>query len=121
MAELVDVAALDEIASDRALRVEVDGQPICLVRVDETVHAIHDVCSHALESLCEGWIDGERIECPRHGAFFSVVTGEALTPPATLPLPTFRVEVTDGRVLLDPTPSHPHPILSKKHQGASRG
>ena len=65
----------------------------------------------ALESLAGGYIDRDRIECPRHGASFSVVTGEAVTPPATLPLPTFTVEVRDGRVLLDPTPSHPHPLI----------
>ena len=35
---------------------------------------------------------------------------QELTPPATLPLPVFPVEVRDGRVLVTPAPSHPHPI-----------
>ena len=109
-AGLVDVAALAEISDGAAVQVEVGDTPICLVNVGGTVHAIHDTCTHAYESLSGGWVEGDRIECPRHGAFFSVVTGEALTPPATAPLPTFRVEVRDGRVLVDPTPSHPHPI-----------
>ena len=109
-AGLVDVAALDDVRPGHALRVDVDDLPVCLVNVDGTVHAIHDTCTHALESLAGGWVEGDRIECPRHGAFFSVVTGEALTLPATKPLPVFRVEVADGRVLVDPVPSHPHPI-----------
>ena len=119
MPDLRDVASIDEIAPGTAHRVEIDGTPICLVNVEGTVHAIHDVCSHAKESLCGGWIDGDKIECPRHGAFFSVVTGEALTPPANLPIPTFTVEVRDGRVLVDPTPSIPHPILDRKRTGAT--
>lgn len=108
---MIDVAALDEIDPGSSLRVEVEGTPVCLVRLDGSVHAIHDTCTHALESLSGGYIDRDRIECPRHGAYFSVVTGEAVTPPATLPLPTFAVEVRDGRVLVDPNPSHPHPLI----------
>jgi len=108
---VIDVAALDDIDPGSTLRVDVEGTPICLVRLDESVHAIHDTCTHALESLSGGYIDRDRIECPRHGAFFSVVTGEAVTPPATLSLPTFSVEVRDGRVFVDPNPSHPHPLI----------
>ena len=72
---------------------------------------VHDVCTHALESLSGGWVEGDRIECPRHGAAFSLRSGEALTPPAIRPLPTFAVEVRDGRVLVDPTPSRAHPLI----------
>jgi 3-phenylpropionate/trans-cinnamate dioxygenase ferredoxin component len=107
---LVDVAALDEVPPGTALRVEVEDTPICLVNVSGQVYAVHDICTHAMESLCGGWVEGDRIECPRHGSFFSVVTGEALTPPANLPLPTFSVEVREGRLLVDPTPSRPHPL-----------
>jgi len=107
---VIDVAALHDIDPGSTLRVEVEGTPICLVNLDGSVHAIHDTCTHALESLSGGYIDRDRIECPRHGAFFSVVTGAALTLPATIPLPIFAVEVSEGRVLLDPVPSHPHPF-----------
>ena len=111
---MIDAAALDDVAPGTSIRVDVDGVPICLVNLDGALHAIHDTCTHALESLSGGYIEDGRIECPRHGAFFSVATGEATTPPATLPLPTFAVEVRDGRVLIDPTPSHPHPLLDRK-------
>ena len=107
---MIDVADIDEVEDGGSLRVDIDGTPICLVNVNGTVHAIHDICTHAEESLAGGYVEGDRIECPRHGAFFSVVTGEAVTPPANLPLPTFRCAVADGRVLVDPTPSHAHPI-----------
>jgi 3-phenylpropionate/trans-cinnamate dioxygenase ferredoxin subunit len=110
MMALHDVAALDDLAPGTALRVDLEDVPICLVNVDGTVYAVHDTCTHAEESLSTGWVEGDRIECPRHGSFFSLVSGEAVTPPATQPLPTFAVEVREGRVLVDPTPSHPHPF-----------
>ena len=108
---LVDVAALADLAPGEPRQVEVDGTPIVLVNVDGEVLAVHDVCTHAMESLSGGWVEGDRIECPRHGATFSLRSGDALTPPATRQLPTFAVEVRDGRVLVDPTPSHEHPLI----------
>lgn len=106
----VEVADLVAVPPETPVRVEVDGTPICLVNVDGTIHAVHDVCTHAMQSLSGGWVDHDRLECPRHGAAFSVITGEVLTPPASAPLPTFGVAVQDGRILVDPTPSRPHPL-----------
>ena len=108
---MIDVAALDDLAPGEPHLVQVGETPVCLVLVDGTVHAVHDICTHALASLSGGWVDGDRIECPRHGAQFSLVSGEALTPPATRALPIYRVEVRDGRILVDPVPSHEHPLI----------
>lgn len=111
---MVDVASADEIDPGTSVRVDVDGKPICLVNLDGAFYAIHDTCTHALQSLAGGYIEDGKIECPHHGAFFQISSGVPMTPPATLPLPVFRVEVIDGRVLVDPTPSHPHPLLDRK-------
>jgi 3-phenylpropionate/trans-cinnamate dioxygenase ferredoxin component len=108
----MDVAAFDALEPGSALRVEVGDTPVCLVRVGDEVLAVHDVCTHALESLSGGWVEDDRIECPRHGAQFSLRSGDALTPPASKAVPTFPVEVRGGRIFVDPTPSHPHPLVS---------
>ena len=110
----VDVASVEEVEPGTSVRVDIDGKPICLVNLEGAFYAIHDTCTHALQSLSGGYIEDGKIECPHHGAFFRIATGEAATPPATLPLPTFQVEVRDGRVFVDPTPSHPHPLLDRK-------
>jgi 3-phenylpropionate/trans-cinnamate dioxygenase ferredoxin subunit len=102
---------VDDLVPGEPLLVDVEGTPVVLVSVGGEVLAVHDVCTHALESLSGGWVDDDRIECPRHGAAFSLRSGEVLTPPATLPLPTFAVEVRDGRILVDPVPSHDHPLI----------
>ena len=57
-----------------ARRVEVDGVAVAVVRIDDDVYAIGDVCSHANVSLSEGevWCDEREIECPKHGSTFSL-------------------------------------------------
>jgi len=108
----VDVMAIDDIPPGTHVRVEVEGQPVCLANVGGTLHAIHDTCTHGMASLSAGWLDPDlgRVECPRHGAYFRLSDGAALTPPATSALPVFPVEVRDGRVLVATDPSIPHPF-----------
>jgi len=68
-----------------------------LCNVAGTLYAIEDVCTHDGGELDQGELDGCRIMCPRHGAYFDVTTGAALTLPAIVPVETFpvRVEVDD--------------------------
>ena len=98
--------ALDEMAPGSARRVEVDGHVIALVRIDDDVYALGDTCSHDDVSLSEGDVEAgdHALECWKHGAQFDLATGEPLTLPATRPVPTYEVEVIDGRVLLTVEP-----------------
>lgn len=52
-------------------------------------------CSHGRFKLSEGWVEGETIECTRHGSQFDLESGEALTPPASIPVQTYPV-IVDG-------------------------
>ncbi len=108
----VDVMSADDIPPGTMTRVEVEGQPICLANVGGTMHAVHDTCTHAMASLSAGWLDTEmdRIECPKHGAYFRLSDGAAITLPATASLPVFPIEVRDGRVWINPTPNITHPF-----------
>jgi 3-phenylpropionate/trans-cinnamate dioxygenase ferredoxin subunit len=98
----VTVFPLDEIEPGTARRVEVAGVPIAVVRIEDDVYAIGDVCSHAEVSLSGGevWCDERELECPKHGSTFSLVTGEPSTLPATQPVPVFAASVVDGQVVV---------------------
>ena len=98
--------ALDELQPGTARRVECEGRSISLVRIDDDVYAIGDTCSHDDVSLSEGYVevDDHAVECWKHGAQFDLTTGEALCLPATRPVPTYEVEVINGRVLLTVDP-----------------
>jgi 3-phenylpropionate/trans-cinnamate dioxygenase ferredoxin component len=96
------VMALDELAVGTAAGVDVDGEAICVVRVDEqTVKAIHNVCSHEEYELSEGWVDDCSIECALHGSTFDLNTGKPETLPAVKPVPVYAARINDGAIEVD--------------------
>lgn len=97
----VKVARSDEIRPGEAKRVIVDDLPVAVFNVDGRFYAIEDTCSHEEASLSEGEVDGEVVECPRHGAQFNIRTGRALSLPAVAPVETFAIKVEGGDVFVD--------------------
>ena len=83
----VPVGAVDSFEPGTARRVEVDGKPICVVRVGDDFHALSDICTHQDVSLTEGEVDPDEctIECWKHGSAFSLDDGRPLSLPATRP------------------------------------
>ena len=74
--------------------VEAGGKRIALCNTGEAgFHAIDDLCTHDGGSLDQGELEGNKIECPRHGARFDVITGRALTLPAVRPVKTYPTRV----------------------------
>ena len=105
------VARLDELTDGQPHRVEVDGQPVVLVRLGEDVRALHDTCSHAEYSLAEGEVFDGEIECALHGSMFSLETGRPSCLPAMKPVPTYAVTVDGGDVVVDATdPTNDAPV-----------
>lgn len=98
----VILCALEDIASGESRRFEVDGHEIAVVRLGGDVYAIGDICSHQRVSLSEGDVDPDEctIECWKHGSEFSLETGEALTLPATQPVPVYEAHVDDGKIVV---------------------
>ncbi len=90
----------DSLVSGKPVAIEVDGVAVCLTRVGDEVFAVEDTCTHSEASLSEGEVSGTKIECWLHGAEFDLRTGEALTPPATSALKTFKVEVNGNQVIV---------------------
>ena len=91
MTEPITVCPFDQLAPDSVTRFEVADRILSVIRLADEVFVIGDQCSHANVSLSEGEIDVDdrTIECPQHGALFSIETGEPETLPATKPVPTY--------------------------------
>jgi 3-phenylpropionate/trans-cinnamate dioxygenase ferredoxin component len=100
MAEFIKVAALDELEEGGLLAVEVDGEPICLAKVDGRVFAFTDNCTHISGPLNEGNLEGCVLTCPWHGAQFDVRTGKVLRGPARQDTITYPVKVEDESILI---------------------
>jgi 3-phenylpropionate/trans-cinnamate dioxygenase ferredoxin subunit len=97
----VRACALSDVPEEGAIRVEVDGKPVCIARSQGDVFAISDVCSHADVALSEGDVEDGRIECWLHGSQFDLRTGQPTGLPATRPVPTYPVTVEGDDVLVD--------------------
>lgn len=93
----------DDLENGKAVHVDIDGVPVAVVRIDDDVFAVHDLCSHADVRLSEGivWCETKQIECIRHGSAFSLETGRPDTLPATQPVATYPVTVTNGDVTVN--------------------
>ena len=98
MSDWVTVARADEIGPGEWRAADVDGARIAVFNLDGEYHAIADVCTHDAGQLTGGFVEGDVIVCPRHGARFSIRTGEALSAPAYEPTDIFPVRVLDGNV-----------------------
>ena len=89
----VRVCSLSEVPDEGALGVEIDDTPVAVVRVGDEVFALRDVCSHAEVALSEGEVYDHTIECWLHGSCFDLRSGKPTNPPATQPVPTYRVKI----------------------------
>jgi 3-phenylpropionate/trans-cinnamate dioxygenase ferredoxin subunit len=95
MAEFKTAAKTSDIPPGTAKPCPLNGKSVVVCNVDGTFYAIDDVCTHDGGELGEGYLEGDEIECPRHGARFDVKTGKALTLPAVVAIASYPVEV-DG-------------------------
>ncbi len=98
MADWTDVALFDDFSPGSYRTVEIDDVQLAGFNLDGAFHAIEDVCTHDYECLTGGDWEGDQIACPRHGARFSITSGEALTPPAYEAVATFPVRIENGMV-----------------------
>ncbi|MDN3355375.1 non-heme iron oxygenase ferredoxin subunit [Actinomadura sp. DC4] len=89
----VKVCALADLPAEGALAVEIEDTPVAVVRVGGDLYALRDVCSHAEVALSEGEVYDNTIECWLHGSCFDLRTGKPTNPPATQPVPTYRVKI----------------------------
>ena len=98
MSDWVTVAKAGEIAPGEWRVVDAEGTQIVVFNVGGELSAIEDVCTHDGGRLTGGAVNGEEIVCPRHGARFSVRTGQALCGPAYDPTAKFPVRIENGEI-----------------------
>jgi 3-phenylpropionate/trans-cinnamate dioxygenase ferredoxin subunit len=98
--EFVPVADVDEVQNGQRLLVDIGDLTVVVFNIAGAYFAIADICSHDGGPLAEGEIDGQAIECPRHGGEFELATGRAVRPPAVEDIPAYPVRVEGGQILV---------------------
>lgn len=92
---------LDELPMEEGRTFSVEGRPVGVFRLDDGVYALHDVCTHGMGRLTEGYVERGLVECPLHAGCFDIRTGRARTPPVTVDVAAYPVTIEAGTVYVD--------------------
>ncbi|KAJ8312314.1 hypothetical protein KUTeg_009687 [Tegillarca granosa] len=92
------VCGENELKDGEMREVEVDNRPVLIVREEGKYYAVGSKCTHYGAPLVKGAHCNGRVRCPWHGACFNIKTGDIEDFPGLDSIPTFEVEVSDGKV-----------------------
>lgn len=92
---------MDEVPPGTMKMFEVADELVLLTNLGGRFHATQGVCSHQYFELDKGFLTGDSITCALHLSRFDLESGEALDPPAELPLAVYAVKVEGGRVMIE--------------------
>jgi 3-phenylpropionate/trans-cinnamate dioxygenase ferredoxin subunit len=98
--DFVPVASTAEIPPGQRMLLDVGDISLAVFNIAGKYFAIADICSHDGGPLAEGEIDGDVIECPRHGGQFDLASGKATRPPAVEDIPAYPVQVEGDQILV---------------------
>ena len=94
------VASLDDLWSGEMLPLDVGGDSILLVNVDDHIYAYANACPHQKSRLSEGSLTGKTLRCARHHWEFDVCTGHGINPQNAC-LKIIPVSMESRDILLD--------------------
>jgi nitrite reductase/ring-hydroxylating ferredoxin subunit len=112
----IDIGSIDDFAEGCIRVVRADGREVGVLRWSGRLYALSTVCPHQGGPVCAGIVSARLVAarpgamqldentpivaCPWHGWEFDARTGRAIWD-ASMRLRTWRVELADGRVLVD--------------------
>lgn len=97
----IEACRTDEVDEDLPKAVKLNGQEIGIFKLGDELFALEDVCPHAYALLSQGFVEGEEVECPLHGAVFNIRTGKCLRDIGERDVKTYAVKEEDGAVFVD--------------------
>jgi toluene monooxygenase system ferredoxin subunit len=94
------IAEVEDLWSGEMRGLEVNGERILLINVDDRIYAYADACPHQKSRLSEGTLTGKVIRCARHHWEFDVCTGNGVNPQNTC-LRMFPVRLDGQYIFVD--------------------
>jgi 3-phenylpropionate/trans-cinnamate dioxygenase ferredoxin component len=91
---------LGDISEDLPLSAKIEGREVGVYLVDGSYYALEDVCPHAYALLSQGFVEGDEIECPLHGAKFHIPSGRCTKEPGGRDLKSYPVRLEGDTVLV---------------------
>ena len=91
--DITDLAALP-IATPTKMRAGIND--LVVVRLGDTVHALHAVCAHAGGPLDQGKVVDDCVECPWHASRFRLGDGLARQGPTVYDQPSYEIRAAEA-------------------------
>jgi nitrite reductase/ring-hydroxylating ferredoxin subunit/uncharacterized membrane protein len=91
-----DVTDLQALPDATPTKAKAGINDLVLVRIGDTVHALHAVCAHAGGPLAQGTVVDGCIECPWHASRFRLTDGHARRGPTVYDQPVYEIRAADG-------------------------
>jgi nitrite reductase (NADH) small subunit len=111
------VCRLDELDPGERKIVSIGGRLIGVIRTEDAIYAIRNVCPHQGAELCRGGVSGTMLpsaaheyvfgmhgrvlRCPWHGWEFDMETGRSVFDPDNVRVRTYPVTVEDGSIVVE--------------------
>ncbi len=90
------VADLGQLPEATPIKMRAGINDLVVVRMGDTIRALHAVCAHAGGPLAEGRLVDGCIECPWHFSQFRLSDGRARQGPTVYDQPSYEVRAADG-------------------------
>lgn len=91
-----------EVDPDMPVRVVPEGfPPLAVFELEDGYYVTDDTCTHGEASLCDGFVEGDEIECPWHAGKFCIRDGRATLFPAEEPIRVYETRVIDDQVCIN--------------------
>lgn len=104
------VAKIEDLWSGEMMALEVCGEHILLVNIDNRIYAYADVCPHQKSRLSEGTLTQNILRCARHHWEFDACSGSGVNPQNTC-LTAFPIRLEGEDILVDIDAVTPSPTL----------
>lgn len=100
----VRVARSGQVSDGWVRRFFAGGVELCVARLDGKAYATSNYCTHLDCLLSSGKLVDDGIGCSCHGSVFDLETGEAVYPPATVPIKVYPLKEEDSEIFVGLTP-----------------
>jgi nitrite reductase/ring-hydroxylating ferredoxin subunit len=93
-----DLIAVDQLEHGDVTPISVGKLELAVYDTLDGITVSMARCTHGNANLCDGYFDGNHIECPLHQGLFDARSGAAKAAPARVALKMFEARVQHGIV-----------------------
>lgn len=99
-ASAVDLGPVGELLADDRAVVDVDGEPVLVLRVRKRIVAVRNRCPHLGRRLDDGVVHRKWLRCQGHGREYTLDPGHCRTERGRVTLRTYAAWISDGHVFV---------------------